>query len=35
MPLDAGEGYIRVGLTIDEARLIEAAERIGKLQIFK
>jgi len=32
---DAGEGYIRVGLTIDEARLIEAAERIGKLQIFK
>lgn len=29
-----GEGYIRVGLLVDEERLIEAVERIGKLGIF-
>ncbi|QFK70438.1 pyridoxal phosphate-dependent aminotransferase [Pradoshia sp. D12] len=29
-----GEGYIRVGLLVDEDRLIEAIERIGKLGIF-
>jgi len=29
-----GEGYIRVGLLVDEDRLIEAVERIGKLGIF-
>lgn len=32
---DQGEGYIRVGLTIEESRLVEAAERIGELSIFK
>lgn len=32
---DGGEGFIRVGLTIDKARLKEAAERIAKLDIFK
>ena len=30
-----GEGYIRVGLLVDENRLEEAVERIGKLGIFK
>lgn len=30
-----GEGYIRVGLLVDEHRLEEAVERIGKLGIFK
>jgi len=30
----AGEGYIRIGLTIDEKRLVEAAKRIGKLAVF-
>jgi len=29
-----GEGYIRVGLLVDEDRLIEAIDRIGKLGIF-
>ena len=29
-----GEGYIRVGLLVDEDRLIEAIERIGKLGLF-
>lgn len=29
-----GEGYIRVGLLVDEHRLEEAIERIGKLNIF-
>ncbi|MBU0904014.1 MAG: aminotransferase class I/II-fold pyridoxal phosphate-dependent enzyme, partial [Firmicutes bacterium] len=29
-----GEGYIRVGLLVDENRLEEAVERIGKLGIF-
>ncbi|MET1013056.1 MAG: pyridoxal phosphate-dependent aminotransferase, partial [Paenisporosarcina sp.] len=29
-----GEGYIRVGLLVDENRLEEAVERIGKLAIF-
>jgi aminotransferase len=29
-----GEGYIRVGLLVDEHRLEEAIERIGKLGIF-
>lgn len=29
-----GEGYIRVGLLVDEARLEEAVQRIGKLALF-
>ncbi|MEK3800599.1 pyridoxal phosphate-dependent aminotransferase [Peribacillus sp. FSL H8-0477] len=29
-----GEGYIRVGLLVDEVRLEEAVQRIGKLAIF-
>ncbi|REK77201.1 pyridoxal phosphate-dependent aminotransferase [Paenibacillus paeoniae] len=29
-----GEGYVRLGLLSDEARLTEAVERIGKLGIF-
>ncbi|MDQ0273173.1 pyridoxal phosphate-dependent aminotransferase [Cytobacillus purgationiresistens] len=29
-----GEGYVRVGLLVDEARLEEAVTRIGKLNIF-
>ncbi|WP_163102155.1 pyridoxal phosphate-dependent aminotransferase [Peribacillus alkalitolerans] len=29
-----GEGYVRVGLLSDEARLKEAVERINKLQLF-
>lgn len=29
-----GEGYIRVGLLIDEDRLVEAVHRIGKLNVF-
>ena len=29
-----GEGYIRVGLLVDEDRLVEAIERIGKLGLF-
>ena len=32
---DEGEGYIRVGLTIEEERLVEAAKRIGQLAVFK
>ncbi|ADU93346.1 pyridoxal phosphate-dependent aminotransferase [Geobacillus sp. Y412MC52] len=30
-----GEGYVRVGLLTDEARLREAAERIGRLGLFE
>ncbi|MFZ3576946.1 pyridoxal phosphate-dependent aminotransferase [Virgibacillus sp. DJP39] len=30
----AGEGYVRVGLLADEARLTEAARRIGELKVF-
>jgi L-glutamine---4-(methylsulfanyl)-2-oxobutanoate aminotransferase len=30
-----GEGYIRVGLLVDEERLKEAVDRIGKLKLFK
>jgi len=29
-----GEGYVRIGLTIDQSRLKEAVERIGKLHLF-
>ncbi|KPH75195.1 MULTISPECIES: pyridoxal phosphate-dependent aminotransferase [Bacillaceae] len=29
-----GEGYIRVGLLVDEDRLVEAVQRIEKLEIF-
>lgn len=29
-----GEGYVRVGLLTDEARLVEAADRIAALKIF-
>ncbi|RIX53540.1 pyridoxal phosphate-dependent aminotransferase [Paenibacillus nanensis] len=29
-----GEGYVRLGLLSDEARLVEAIERIGKLNLF-
>ncbi|MGG0719294.1 pyridoxal phosphate-dependent aminotransferase [Robertmurraya massiliosenegalensis] len=29
-----GEGYVRVGLLVDEERLVEAINRIGKLKIF-
>ncbi|WP_462406652.1 aminotransferase class I/II-fold pyridoxal phosphate-dependent enzyme [Gracilibacillus sp. Marseille-QA3620] len=29
-----GEGYIRVGLLVDEDRLVEAIERIGQLGLF-
>jgi len=29
-----GEGFIRVGLLMDEARLVEAVQRIGKLGVF-
>ena len=29
-----GEGYVRVGLLIDEPRFTEACERIGKLGLF-
>ena len=32
---DLGEGYVRIGLLAPEERLIEAAERIGRLNIFK
>jgi aminotransferase len=31
---DYGEGYVRVGLLVDEDRLVEAVERIGKLNLF-
>jgi aminotransferase len=31
---DHGEGYVRVGLLSQEARLEEAVERIGKLRLF-
>jgi len=30
-----GEGYVRVGLLVDEVRLVEAVERIGALELFK
>lgn len=30
-----GEGYVRVGLLSSEARLSEAAERIGRLNLFR
>lgn len=30
----SGEGYVRLGLLAQEARLVEAAERIGKLGLF-
>lgn len=29
-----GEGYVRVGLLVDEERIIEAVQRIGKLNLF-
>lgn len=32
---DAGEGYVRVSLTTDKARLVEAARRIGELPVFQ
>ncbi|MEC5423572.1 pyridoxal phosphate-dependent aminotransferase [Virgibacillus sp. C22-A2] len=32
---ESGEGFVRVGLLASEERLAEAAERIGKLGIFK
>lgn len=31
---EAGEGYVRVGLLVDEARIIEAIARIEKLNLF-
>jgi len=30
-----GEGFIRVGLLMDESRLVEAVQRIGNLGVFK
>ncbi|MGX9133061.1 aminotransferase class I/II-fold pyridoxal phosphate-dependent enzyme [Rummeliibacillus sp. JY-2-4R] len=30
-----GEGYIRIGLLVDEERLVEAVKRIEKLNLFK
>lgn len=32
---DAGTGYVRVSLTTDTTRLVEAARRIGELSVFK
>lgn len=32
---DAGAGYVRVSLTTDTVRLVEAARRIGELPVFK
>jgi len=32
---DAGAGYVRVSLTTDTTRLVEAARRIGELSVFK
>lgn len=32
---DAGAGYVRVSLTTDTTRLVEAARRIGELPVFK
>ncbi len=32
---DYGEGYIRIGLLVDEERLVEAVKRIEKLNLFK
>lgn len=31
---DYGEGYIRVGLLVDEERIVEAVKRIGELKLF-
>ncbi|MFO1442448.1 pyridoxal phosphate-dependent aminotransferase [Bacillus sp. Bva_UNVM-123] len=31
---DYGEGYIRVGLLVDEGRIVEAVKRIGELKLF-
>lgn len=32
---DAGAGYVRVSLTTDTTRVVEAARRIGELSVFK
>ena len=32
---ESGEGYVRVGLLVDEARIIEAIQRVEKLELFK
>lgn len=32
---DAGAGYVRVSLTTDTTRLVEAARRVGELSVFK
>lgn len=31
---DGGEGFIRVGLLVDESRIVEAVKRIEKLELF-
>lgn len=31
---ESGEGFVRVGLLVDEARLAEAIQRIEKLELF-
>ena len=31
---DYGEGYVRIGLLIEPDRLVEAVDRVGKLQLF-
>ena len=31
---ESGEGYVRVGLLVDEARIVEAIQRIEKLELF-
>ncbi|WP_416145472.1 pyridoxal phosphate-dependent aminotransferase [Planococcus koreensis] len=31
---ESGEGYVRVGLLVDEARIVEAIQRIEKLRLF-
>ncbi|HSJ37581.1 MAG TPA: pyridoxal phosphate-dependent aminotransferase [Planococcus sp. (in: firmicutes)] len=31
---EGGEGYIRVGLLVDEARIVEAIQRVEKLKLF-
>ena len=31
---EGGEGYIRVGLLVDEARIVEAIQRVEKLELF-
>jgi aminotransferase len=30
-----GEGYVRLGLLADEARIVEAVERVGRLALFE